>query len=120
MSAGEPYQSLTCAGSQPALALSLRWSLDVWLCMQGCGAVSPAMGLSALCAALTGRQAHAAVVVNPFQWEVFLSGGVLTRQSETAPVWSTGKALLMPWTPRLRVHWAPDNPVRRHVVSVDV
>ena len=46
--------------------------------MQGYGAVSPAIGLSALCAALTGCQAHAAVVVNPFQWKVFLSGEVLT------------------------------------------
>jgi hypothetical protein len=65
--------------------------------MQGYGAVSPAMGLSALCAALTGRQAHAAVVVNPFQWKVFLSGEVLTQLSETTPVSLTSEALLMPW-----------------------
>jgi len=35
------------------------------------------MGLKALCMALTGQLPEANVVVNPFAWEQFLSGGTL-------------------------------------------
>ena len=65
-----------------ALAVSSR-SLHTWSHMQGYGAVNPVAGLTALCSAIAGLRIPPNVVMNPFDWERFLSGVALTQRPPT-------------------------------------
>ena len=68
--------------------------------VQGYGAVTPVMGLNALCMALTRQLPQANVVVNPFAWEQFLSGErrhVAPRKSNN-PCWEESRCQgVTPW-----------------------
>ena len=61
------------------------------LLWQGYGAVTPSKGLAALHAVLSAVQPIPIVAINPFTWDLFLTGACLsTHRAPTTCSWHTG------------------------------